>query len=271
MGRLYPLLVLLIAAGPPGCAAQQDLVTKASSGPSLHQAPDGSWLQAVELQGGASGLRDAFARQMVTVDCPSSQVRSAVTAACSLGVLERCKCSWACLATVSFRCLIAEQASPATHPSVLQLFEVTISSSHPESGTSWQRVRQCGTQMPEGASTAAISSCTISAPAAVASTIVIRQPGDLSDRVAGPEPCTLTLQAGTSPHLLLATLLGAALLLRGQRWCRTRAGAALTRICCVGLPLLTALAGTALLASLAVTSTAGMEWVLAQLPVQPPK
>ncbi|KAL4424640.1 hypothetical protein ABPG77_002258 [Micractinium sp. CCAP 211/92] len=219
-----PLLVLFLAAGPVCCSAQQDLATLTSTGSSLEQAADGSWLQAVRLQAANSGLKDAFVRQLATVECPSSQA-----------------------------------------------FDVILSYEHSDSGTSWQRLRRCGSGALGGDAAAYGPGCTLSAPAVVDSTLVIRQPGSLSDAGGIPEPCTLTVRSATSPQLITASLLGAALLVRGQRWCRSRPGSALIRTCCVGVPLLVAVAGTALLASMAVVSTAGIELLLAQLPVQPPK
>lgn len=156
-------------------------------------------------------------------------------------------------------------------PCALQAFDVILSYEHSDSGTSWQRLRRCGSSTLGADAAAHAPGCTLSAPAVVDSTLVVRQPGSLSDAGGIPEPCTLTVRSATSPQLITASLLGAALLVRGQRWCRSRAGSALIRTCCVGVPLLVAVAGTALLASLAVVSTAGIELLLAQLPVQPPK
>lgn len=79
---MYPLLVLLVAAGPLRCLAQGNLVTRAATGSLLEQAADGSWLQAVKLQAADRGLRDAFSRQLVTVECPSSQVGPADGSRC---------------------------------------------------------------------------------------------------------------------------------------------------------------------------------------------
>lgn len=142
---------------------------------------------------------------------------------------------------------------------------------HPDTGTSWQRVRRCGSGAQGGGTAANAAGCTVPASAVLDSDIVVRQPGSTSDAAVAPEPCTLTVRTGAALQLLLVSLLGAALLLRGQRWCRSRACAATIRACCVGLPLVLAVAGTALLASTALVSTAAFEWLLSQLPAQPPK
>ncbi|KAL4448630.1 hypothetical protein ABPG75_005849 [Micractinium tetrahymenae] len=156
-------------------------------------------------------------------------------------------------------------------PSSSQNFDV-VGRSDRLSGTFWLRVKRCGSGREDTAdgTAAAISACTVSLPAAGDGKLVVRQAAS-PDQETAPEPCTLIVQAGTSPPLLLACLLGVALLLRGQRWCRSRAAVALIRACCIMLPLLSAVVSAGLLASLAVASTAGVEWALAQLPVQPPK
>ena len=84
MMRLTILTATVAAAAL--CAGAQDgadsgalLRSRPSGGPILEQAPDGSWLQTVHLRGfappGWEGLRQAFQRQVVTIECPSSPVR----------------------------------------------------------------------------------------------------------------------------------------------------------------------------------------------------
>lgn len=92
MRRGLTALFLLAVVWPLGCYAGGQVAKRASAGPTLEQRYDGTWAQRVQLHGAAqsgwAGLRQAFTRQLVFVECPSSQVREGTSAkAGRLGVL----------------------------------------------------------------------------------------------------------------------------------------------------------------------------------------
>lgn len=125
--------------------------------------------------------------------------------------------------------------------------------------------------------------CTIGVGAVGDSLLLLRQPGSSGKQgkeragttgsgEAAPEPCVLTVKAGTSPALLVSCAVGVALLLRGGRWARHRVAVSLIRFFLVVGPMLSALMGAIMLGSLAVVSTLWLEALLGMLPpeLQPP-
>ena len=84
--RCLRLGLLLLACGLLVLPAQGDeggkgVARARSTGTTLQQGQDGSWLQIVNLRGvalpGWDGLRSALTTQVVAVTCPSSEVRVA--------------------------------------------------------------------------------------------------------------------------------------------------------------------------------------------------
>ena len=149
------------------------------------------------------------------------------------------------------------------------------------SAVSWQWRRHCGagsdgSEQGSGATVAPLlpGTCSVGVPAMGDSVITLQQPGEADGAGSGgapPDPCTLTVQPHFSALLLALCAAGAALLLRGQAWMRSRPAVALVRASCILVPLATAACCVALLASITVLSTAVLELLLTHIPVSPPK
>jgi hypothetical protein len=162
------------------------------------------------------------------------------------------------------------------HPSIpsLQEFTVTVASAkeagarHEQSQhggvasassfVSWAWRQRC--QLGDGP-------CAVGVPAVGDSVLTMVQPASQQP----PEPCSLTVTPGLSAPLLGVCMLGVSLLLYGGRALRSAPGVALVRLCCIVLPLLSALLNIFLLAGFTVMSTAMLELALQYLPVAPPR
>ena len=112
--------------------------------------------------------------------------------------------------------------------------------------------------------------CTVGIPAVGGTVLVVAQPP--TGHSQPPEPCVLT---AASPELCLtlivATAVGVAMLMYGQRVMRTPAAVATIRISCTILPLLSALFNILVLLSMAMLSTTVLDIVFNYLPFTLPR
>ena len=294
-GVLCFCLLALLAMG--GVWAQSSVMRHQGGGHTLVQAPDGSWVQSVTLRGvalpGLAGLRHAFTRQGVEITCPSSLVRwGGLLLLLLLLLLPPPPLPPPPLPPPGRHRALSRKGPPAcpdvqTRP-ILQVFSVGMDSekSSGDDGhrtasatVAWSMRKRCGplgslhaptttAEAGEGPGT-----CHVEAPAVGTTVLTVVQPPSPPGGMAGagPDPCTLTVTPVFSSTLVATCLLGAYLLLHGQSLMRGRLAVALLNASTTVIPLVSALVSVALLASMAVLSTAMVEMVLKLIPYDLPK